>query len=342
MTNARLEFPLPHLVGSDPGIEWTKDDAVAVDAAPNAETNLAPEAVWPAELERDGTCGCVTPGVIPLPDGGLRMYYTQILPRAGYPAGANDYDNSTTRILSAHSEDGTDWTSEPGVRLTSEQGGAGPYRVVSPDVVPIPGDHTKLRMYFESCPGTQAVDTPIRSALSDDGGTTWILEAGVRLGGPGESVSSPCVHELEDGRCRLYCSQSGGGIVSAISTDGGLTFEREPGVRISKSLTHEALTAFAPEVLRIAGGGYRMYYAGYADPARACVLTATSDDGLTWEKHPEPVVVPGGKFDRIKCSEMSLATLPHSTGQSYRLFYEACDGTTATCRGVWRILSAST
>ena len=172
MTDHRPEFSLPHLVASDPGTEFAKDDPVAIDAAPNAEADLAPEAVWESKLERDGSCGCVTPSVIALPGGGLRIYYTQILPRAGYPAGANDYGNSTTRILSARSADGATWEPEPGVRLSAEQGGAGAFRVVSPDVVPVPGDRANLRMYFESCPGTQAVDTPIRSALSADGGTT--------------------------------------------------------------------------------------------------------------------------------------------------------------------------
>ena len=79
------------------------------------------------------------------------MYYTQILPRMGYPAGANDYDHATTRILGAVSTDGVNWTPEPGVRLTPEQGGAGAFRVVSPEVVPMPDGSGRLRMYFESC-----------------------------------------------------------------------------------------------------------------------------------------------------------------------------------------------
>lgn len=341
MIDHRQEFPLPHVVATDPGVAWTKDDAVVIDAPPNAEAELAPEATWPTDLARDGSCGAVAPCVVSLPDGGLRMYYTQILPRPGHPAGANDYDNATTRILSARSQEGAEWKPEPGVRLNAEHGGAGAFRVASPEVVPMSGNRTKLRMYFESCPGTQAADTPIRSALSDDGGKTWNLEPGVRLGGSGESTSAPRLLELEDGRCRLYCYHGGTGIISAISTDGGLTFAREPGVRIAKTLSYEVQTAFAPEVLRIENGGYRMYYAGYADLTRAYILTATSDDGLAWQKHPEPVISPGGRFDRIKCSEMGITPLPSSPGPSYRLFYEACDGTTAEHRGVWRILSAS-
>jgi len=53
---------------------------------------------------RTGLCGAVSPRVVALASGGYRMYYTQILPRAGFRAGANDYDNATSRILSATDE----------------------------------------------------------------------------------------------------------------------------------------------------------------------------------------------------------------------------------------------
>jgi len=76
------------------------------------------------------------------------MYYSQVLPREGFPAGLNDYDNATTRILSATSPDGSVWTGEPGVRLSAEQGGAGALRVVSCEVVPAIDAPDQLRMYY--------------------------------------------------------------------------------------------------------------------------------------------------------------------------------------------------
>ena len=268
------------------------------------------------------------------------MYYTQLTPRPGHPAGANDYDNCTARILSAVSTDGATWVPEAGVRLSPKDGGAGEFRVVSPEVVPIPGGGGRLRMYFECCPGTQGGGSTIRSAVSDDG-LDWHLEPGERL--DSRSFNSPRLLHLDDGTCRLYCSDRNGGIASALSDDGGLTFRMEPGKRIERELPYEAATAFAPEVLRIESGGYRMYYAGYSDRSRAYVLTAASEDGLVWIKEPEPVVAPGSPLDRAKCSEMCVAELPGVAGEPprFRLFYEACDGTAPGDRGVWRILSAT-
>ena len=332
----------PHWVTSDPGTDWAKDPEVAIEAPPDTDVDPAPEAQWPDAAARTGLCGAVTPNIVELAGGGYRMYYTQILPRPGFPQGANDYNNATTRILSATSADGSAWTPEAGVRLSAREGGAGEFRVVAPEVVPIPGGGGRLRMYFECCPGPQSVESSIRSAVSEDG-LAWEAEPGDRLSGQGGSYNAPRVQVLDDGACRLYCSDSVEGIVSAVSDDGGFTFRLEPGRRIVREHEHEATSAFAPEVLRINGGGYRMYYAGYSDPTRACILTAVSDDGLDWVKQTEPIVVPGGRFDGAKCSEMGTMCLPQVPGQTprYRLFYEACDGTAAGKRGVWRILSAT-
>jgi hypothetical protein len=335
-------FPIPHTVATDPGTAWTKDPDPAIPPPPDQPDDLSPAAQWPADALRTGLYGTVTPNVITLPDGSYRMYYTQILPRPGNPTGANDYSNATTRILSAISPDGARWTPEPGIRLTPQDGGAGDFRVVSPEVVPMLADNSRLRIYYESCLGTQAEPSPIRSAISDDGGLSWTMEAGVRLGASGGSFNAPRVVFLEDGRVRLYCSERGKGIISAVSDD-GFSFTQEHGLRIESGKTYDALTAFAPEVLHIDNGGYRMYYAGYSAPNRAYVLSALSADGLTWEKEDKPVIAPGSRWDGAKCSEMCVMTLPDSAAQPlhYRMFYEACDGTAKDERGVWRIASAT-
>ena len=96
--------------------------------------------------------------------------------------------------------------------------------------------------------------------------------------------------------------------------------------------------------MRIKDAGYRMYYAGYGAPNRAYILSAVSEDGLEWQKEPEPVISPGGGYlDAAKASEMCLVYLPHREGEAprYRLLYEACDGTAVNDRGVWRIASAT-
>ncbi|MDA0660102.1 MAG: hypothetical protein O3C60_14845 [Planctomycetota bacterium] len=333
--------PLVHTVDIDPGVIWSKDAAVAIEAPPDSDTNPCPEATWPTQAQRSGLCGAVSPRAIALPGGGYRMYYSQMLPRPGFPAGANDYDNVSTRILSAYSVDGESWTPEPGVRLSPQQAGAGDFRVVSSEVVPV-GDGSRLRMYVECCRGPQSTSNTICSAISSDG-LTWTMEPGVRVASIGHNYSSPRIIFLEDGRCRLYLFDRGHGIVSLVSHD-GLEFHAEAGLRIAQDGPYDGYCAFAAEIVQVAGSGYVMYYAGYSRPNCAHILRATSLDGLTWQKAPQPVIAPGpGGWDAAKASEMGLIRLPAERQKHprYRMFYEACDGRAINARGVWRIAAAT-
>jgi predicted GH43/DUF377 family glycosyl hydrolase len=341
---SQSQLPLVHAVPTDPGPSWVKDAAVAIEAPPDDDLNPLPEAQWSAQAVRSGVCGVVSPRVVALPGGGYRMYYSQILPRDGFPLGANDYENATTRILSATSSDGSVWTPEPGVRLSAHDGGAGDYRVVSCEVVPVPDAPGQLRMYYECSTGAISKPNSIRSAVSRDGGLAWTAEPGARLEVRGCNFVAPRIVFLEGNRCRLYCCERGRGIISALSEDGGVTFRQEPGLRIAQTGVYDREVAFACDIMRVEGAGYVMYYAGYASPSRAYILRAVSDDGLRWEKHSEPVIAPdGGVWDAAKCSEVSVFRLPDRVGHParYRMVYEACDGTARDQRGVWRIASAT-
>ena len=238
----------------------------------------------------------MSPRVLALSGGGYRMYYSQMLPRPGYPAGANDYDNASTRILSAWSQDGRAWVPEPGVRLSPQAGGAGDFRVVSSEVVPV-GDGRRLRMYFECCAGSQAVTNSIRSATSSDG-LKWTMEPGVRVESEGHNYASPRIVFLDGGRCRMYLFVRGQGIISLVSSD-GLEFHPEPGLRIAQDGVYDSLCAFAPEIVRVVDADYVMYYAGYCRPDRADILRAVSADGLTWKKDAEPVITPAVSYTHL-------------------------------------------
>ncbi|MAE59794.1 MAG: hypothetical protein CMJ49_00400 [Planctomycetaceae bacterium] len=345
LSKSMAASPALHEVATDPGVLWVKDGAAAIDVPPDEAVDPSPEGVWGADAVRTGVYGSVSPRVIAQTGGGYRMYYTQIMPRAGYPLGANDYDNATTRILSAVSADGLKWTPEAGVRLSAEQGGAGEFRVVSCEVAPLPEASRgsgRLRMYYECCRGSQETVNSIRSAVSDDGGVTWEAEAGIRFEAAGGNCTSPRIVFLADGRCRLYCSVRGRGILSAVSAD-GLRFELEAGVRVAPGGVHDAMTAFACDIMMHRDVGYIMYYAGYGHAKRADVLRATSEDGLMWRKAAEPVVSPTGRgCDAVKCSEVSVFALRGDGAGSgrYGMVYEACDGTGPDLRGVWRIAGA--
>lgn len=334
--------PALHRISCDPGVNWEKAELWAIDAAPDDSGVPDPAASWPRDAMRSGIFGAVSPRVVCLRNSSYRLYYTQILPRSGNPEGANDYDEATTRILSAHSRDGIDWVPEMGVRLSAEAGGAGEYRVVSSEVVPIADASGHWRMYYECCRGPQSVGNTILSARSEDDGITWELEPGVRWGNDLSNFAAPRIQFLDGGRMRLYCFERGKGIISAISEDGGMTFAQEPGLRIAQNGPSDGQAAFAPEVVQLGEGGFVMYYAGYSAANRAQILRAISEDGLNWQKEARPVIAPNGSgWDAVKCSEMALIPLPGNTPR-FRMLYEACDGTAAGERGVWRIASAAT
>jgi len=343
LTKSTAASPLLHSVATDPGMAWVKDAAVAIDVPPDSEVDPAPEGTWPGHVTRTGVYGAVGPRVVAFPGGGYRLYYTQISPRPGFPTGALDYDNATARILSAKSSDGTSWVPEAGVRLSAQDGGAGEFRVVSSEVVPLGDASGRLRMYYECSTGPQSKPSTLRSALSEDGGLVWTPEPGVRLGASARSFTSPRIIFLQEQRWRLYCYERGKGIVSALSEDGGLTFVEEPGLRIAQDRPYDAYSAFASEVLCLEGGGYRMYYAGYSALTRTVILSAVSDDGLKWRKEAEPAIAPDGSvWDAAKCSEMCVLRLPGHDGQGPRSgrVDEACDGRGKDKRGVWRIARA--
>ena len=295
-----------------------------------------------------GVFGSNTPNVVALPNRGFRMYFTLIGPTADNPDGANDYTTATSSICSACSADGEAWSLEEGERLSPHEGAE--LRVVSPEVIPLDERGHRFRMYYEGTAGAgdeARKDSGIRSAISEDGGVSFTPEPGWRLQNPGDgSVNSPRVLALRDGAGhRMYASYNGltgAGIISAVSSDGGLSFTIEEGVRIAKTGPLEAFSVFAPEVLLVGEGAsafYRMYYVGVPAPESAYIMTATSTDGIRWDKNETPVVSPGGEWDKVKSSEMCVMELPE--GKGFRMLYEGCDGSAAGLRGIWRIASVS-
>ena len=192
-------------------------------------------------------------------------------------------------------------------------------------------------MYFEGQP--HHGPSTVMSAYSDEG-ISWRGGPGIRLGRRPcrlwfsqvslfqirrKNASSALFHQFSTPRNHT--------IVSALSED-GLHFHKEPGARIVQETPFETATVYAPEVLYLGDGTYRMYYAGWSsEPLHGRILSATSPDGLSWTKDAQPSVVFGSPWDKVKCSEPCIMRLPDGR---YRMFYEANDE-----HGVWRILSAT-
>lgn len=295
---------------------WRKDPFVAIDL----DTPLDSESI-------------LTPNVVALPTGGYRMYYTGRGPARNQP-------ETIGYILSARSDDGETWQKEPGIRIDVHPPHAA-IRTLCPDVIPLPDG--SYRMYYEARSAAQP--TKVLSARSSDG-LEWELEPGIRFGDDSFSYGSPrCLYIADEAlglqwQFRLYfhrftlstAAQPEHIIISAISHD-GLHFEAEEGIRIAQETARENYGVYAPEVIRLGNGKYRMYYPAWSKEISGGVFTATSSDGLSWIKEPDPCVDLGDQFDSHMLSEPCMIEL--SDGRS-RMFYEAKDA-----NGDSRILSAT-
>lgn len=224
------------------------------------------------------------PGVVRIPGGGgYRLFYTAVGPGKPFPE-CQGY------LLSAVSEDGLTFKTEPGIRLAPRQDV--PHmslRVIAPSITECGAG--KWRMYFESR-GLASRPTVICSAVSSNL-LDWEVEEGIRLQNAG-GVGGPRFVRLPDGRGRLYCftrvyderGLAGGkcvstSVVSAVTGD-GLNFEFEPGYRLrDRQGTHDSAGITAAEVLgpADAGGRWIMLYSAWRDipPGAATALHPAND-----------------------------------------------------------------
>ena len=256
-----------HYQETDPGLEWGKDPEIALELDSPLDS-----------------LKILTPNVVKLPERGYRMYYTGYGPE-------RSVESSSGYILSAYSVDANQWVKEEGARVDVHQPNAS-QRTLCPDVIPLPDGG--WRMYFEARGAGKA--SHVLSAVSDDG-LEWHPESGIRFGDGEWSYGSPrCLYFEESGRIRfrLYCHHysepmiSGldaqNHIVSAVSDD-GIHFEPEPGARIRQENDYEAYAVYAPEILRLGDGSYRMYYPGWSEePMHGRIFSAVSQDGIEWVK----------------------------------------------------------
>ena len=133
----------------------------------------------------------------------------------------------------------------------------------------------------------------------------WTIDSGIRL----EDATVPNILRLEDGRFRLYYGGPGG-ILSAISDD-GLTFAKEPGVRVSSgSSGSPEMIVSDPTLVRLINGSVRIYYKGATGgggPGQAVhsIFSAISADGLRFEKE-------GIRIDSQQTPDDGWASVPEA------------------------------
>lgn len=316
------------------------------------------------------------PGIVLLPEGGYRLFYTAVGPGRPFPS-CQGY------ILSAFSEDGVNFMVDPGIRIAPDpQIEHGCLRYLAPTVKQL--SDGRWRMYFESR-GPADLPTVIASAISSNM-LDWELEEGARVQGF-DGIGAPRYVPLPDGRGRLYCfateydeeGRAGGNkvsqsVISAITTD-GLNFEFEPGYRMKDGQSEiEAIGITAGDVLPPASDGdpWLMLYSGWQDAPpgsvipqhpsdpkadksifnedfsaatikvdlsgfRSRLFAAHSADGINFER--DGCVIEGGGPDSedIDAIHAEDMSFIRLPDGRYRAYYAACDR-----NGKWCIASAVT
>lgn len=241
-----------------------------------------------------------------LPDGRFVAYYA-----SGQPGTGRKKPNR------AFSADGLTWAPDPAWDC--------PDLCDRPDGLPsMPHrDHLTLKDGRIRTYESSQADGGVISLISDDG-LAWKKEGGLRLKtdrtleteqGPSALVDWSAIY-LPDGRVRAYYQgqrkpapgKDCGScyvVVSAISSDDGLTFTREPGIRLDPralghTFTYGGYGFSDPQVVAVAGG-YRLFFGDYAGP----IATAFSADGLgftfegpipLWGANPNVLTLPDGRL----------------------------------------------
>ncbi len=260
------------------------------------------------------------PTVVTLPSGGYRMYVADRYRDSGstlYPIIIN----------SAVSVDGLAWSIEGGIRI----GSSDYHERYYPGATFRRQDGT-WTMYF-SFEQDQSPRGYIAAAESLDGiHWTWMPhDVRMPFGGTYDRdyAYQPDIVPLPDGMLRMYYTGHDGSawrIVSAVSSDQGATWSREPGVRVNVGSTGDLDRSgvYRPVVLSLGANGYVMFYTGFGAPDGR-ILWAWSTDGLNWEKSNQVVVdasmLPGGVATWY-VGVMAGSAVPVGDNQ-YRLYFSA-------------------
>ena len=258
---------------SGPGRDYGPTRAVVLSAISADGSRWEPEPGVRLEPHGpDAAVRVVCPDVIPLDEGGYRMYFE------GQPEGR------ASVILSARSGDGLAWSPEPGIRF------GGPRRYGSPRCLYVADDPAaaiQFRLYFHSYshPLRMAPDAEnhIVSAVSSDG-LSFAAEPGVRIAQEGQlqtfAVYAPEVVRLGNDSYRMYYAgwqtdPVRGRIFSASSGD-GVAWTRDWSVNVDIGGRYDTEKCSEPCVIQLPDGRYRMFYEACDTDAVWRILSATA------------------------------------------------------------------
>ncbi len=204
-----------------------------------------------------------------------------------------------------------------------------------PSVLDIDGDPETLDVeaYFaanaEDAPGSAAPVAIARVSAVDGRSFDRVPVTVLEPTQPweGGTVGAPCaLLDFEDGRWLYY--QAAGGIGRAEGPSGGALISRDAPVLASAPWTSG--TPKSPAVVRLPGGGYRMFFEAPLGGGRA-IGEAESSDGLRWDVFDAPAIVRGGEgaVDQSDVGSPFAVVATSSEGRDILYVYysgEAADG----------------
>lgn len=118
-------------------------------------------------------------------------------------------------------------------------------------------------------------------------------------------------------------------------------WRKEPGARLEGSRALDRDKVQAPGIVRLSSGGFRLFYTalGPAKPFRTCqgyILSAVSDDGLTFRKEPGIRLAPWPDVPHMSLRLIAPTVTPRAEG-GWRMYFEArgpADRPTVICSAV--------
>jgi len=235
----------------------------------------------------------VDPDIFKQQDGSLRLYYFQ-----GYFVTPPPQNPGPSPIYTAVSTDGVKFT---GKRKVFEYEG-----IFDPSVVQLPNGN-----YVMGC--TQMVGMNVHTvvATSNDG-LTFTYKTTV------QNTGIPELMVLNDGSIRLFYNGPGG-IVSSLSIDGGTTWQKEQGVRLSSQQF-----VGDPSVSKV-GNRLRMYVKGF---------NANGGQKLTGHKTQYAESTDGGNtFQMQQQLVLDSASVPEGVEMMATIKQESLSGNDTVCLG---------
>ena len=279
------------LWGEDDGLFFVPDSGIRVDSAGISKVVLDTAGLYYIYYTQGANQGLAVSGD-GLNFGQVNLqdypdYHYQVMPDGSYRRYFVEMENDTAKLRSRSSDDGIEFTLDPGHRFVFPSNDA----VTTPNVYTTYFNNALGEVHMVYLAGEIDNARSIHTEPGDDGWsfgsyTTDIFGDSI-LGGGNHSYWDPHAIVLNDGRIRIFTmNQHGhpvppvepkGTIYSFTSADYGLTFTQDPEYRLrfDDYGEFEVLSLNDPKVIVLPDGRYRMYVA-------TMIRTGPEENDIKW------------------------------------------------------------